>query len=338
MLRQMMCVLAFACMVIAAPIASAQASAQTTCHGKFPNPLTDMCWDCIFPLSVGGAKLWPVAMLDTPNPPLPVCLCGIKPGLEWGFWEPVRLIDVTTKPWCFPGLGGITINPGLYLGTGHTADDHVAGGHASKTAKYQTHFYIYPIFALLEIVTGFNCFENDSFNIAYVTELDPTWQDDTLAAMVYPETVIFDNLISTAACTADCIASSVGLPLDALFWCAGCNGSMYPITGNVGNHETQDQSMKLAAERMLFKMHRTALAWGTMGSAGLCGVYAMPLMKKSQYRMQMVNPVPATSGPLACKPPGASTAIQLTNHVYPVVGEDVTYLVWRKRNCCSRAP
>jgi hypothetical protein len=55
------------------------------------------------------------------NPSLPVCLCGIRPGLSFGFWEPVRLIDVTTKPFCFPNLGGLTINPGMYVGNGHVS-------------------------------------------------------------------------------------------------------------------------------------------------------------------------------------------------------------------------
>lgn len=37
---------------------SAQA-AGPTCHGKFVNPITDVCWSCLFPLSVGGLKIWP---------------------------------------------------------------------------------------------------------------------------------------------------------------------------------------------------------------------------------------------------------------------------------------
>jgi conjugal transfer pilus assembly protein TraU len=110
---------------------------------------------------------------------------------------------------------------------------------------------------------------------------------------------------------------------------------MYPMTGNIGNNDTMDQSMRLAAERMVFKMHRTALAWGTMGDQGLCGKYIMPIMRKQQYRLQMVNPVAATTGRYACQPPGGSTAVQLTSHTYPVVGEDVGYLLWRKRNCCA---
>ena len=40
----------------------------------------------------------------------------------------------------------------------------------------------------------------------------------------------------------------------------------------------------------LFKMHRQGLAWGTAGSRALCGPYIMPILKKSQYRIQMTKP------------------------------------------------
>ena len=38
---------------------SLRAEAAPTCHGKFVNPITDVCWSCLFPLSVGGLKIWP---------------------------------------------------------------------------------------------------------------------------------------------------------------------------------------------------------------------------------------------------------------------------------------
>ena len=31
----------------------------SNCTGKFVNPVTDVCWSCLFPLSVGGLKVWP---------------------------------------------------------------------------------------------------------------------------------------------------------------------------------------------------------------------------------------------------------------------------------------
>jgi conjugal transfer pilus assembly protein TraU len=48
----------------------AQAQGSPTCHGHFPNPITDICWDCFFPLSIGGFDLWPS---DKPDPETPAC-------------------------------------------------------------------------------------------------------------------------------------------------------------------------------------------------------------------------------------------------------------------------
>ena len=28
-----------------------------TCTGKFPNPITDICWSCILPISIGSAPI-----------------------------------------------------------------------------------------------------------------------------------------------------------------------------------------------------------------------------------------------------------------------------------------
>ena len=72
-----------------------------------------------------------------------------------------------------------------------------------------------------------------------------------------------------------------------------------------------------------------------MGSKGLCGKYLMPVMRKQQYRFQATNPNPATKGRYACPPIGASTTFQSPGQVIPAIGEDMGYLVWRKRNCCA---
>ena len=82
----------------------AAASVPAKCTGRFVNPITDVCWSCLFPLSVGALKIFPGERPDTDNPSLPVCACGSplpRIGFAFGFWEPVRLADVTMKPWCF---------------------------------------------------------------------------------------------------------------------------------------------------------------------------------------------------------------------------------------------
>ena len=54
------------------------------------------------------------------------------------------------------------------------------------------------------------------------------WHDDETAFFLNPEAAIFGNPIAQASCATDSIAATAGFPIDALFWCAGCQGSMYP--------------------------------------------------------------------------------------------------------------
>ena len=35
--------------------ALSQATDSLTCTGRFPNPITDICWSCILPISIGSA-------------------------------------------------------------------------------------------------------------------------------------------------------------------------------------------------------------------------------------------------------------------------------------------
>src|SRR3546814_6426677 len=85
----------------------------------------------------------------------------------------------------------------------------------------------------MEIVTDFLCLESGSIDILYISEIDPLWQDSELTAIINPEAVLFANPLALAACAADCVSATVNLPVDEMFWCAGCQGSMYPMNGNV---------------------------------------------------------------------------------------------------------
>lgn len=312
------------------------AVAKNGCVGKFVNPITDICWSCIFPITIGSMPVYSNGNPDTPNPGNPICYCQEGPypriGITIGYWEPTRLVDVTRHPYCFVNLGGAIINMGGSQGTG-TVKSRTGSGRNEST--YQVHWYIYPLIYWLSLITDAVCVEHGSFDVGYITELDPTWNDDELAFILNPEAVLFANPIAQAACAADCVAASSHLPLDALFWCAGCQGSMYPLTGHVQDDESGPQASLLLAERMTFKMHREGLLWGTYGGKAICHIYPMPIMDKSMYRSQMVYPIPTTTSPQGCDPYGRTTAIWGAGHQFPVKGEDFGYLIWRKRNCCA---
>ena len=203
---------------------AAPASAQS-CTGRFVNPISDVCWECLFPISIGPIAIGSVSgVLDTPNPSSPICLCGSpipRIGLSLGVWEPARLVDATRAPWCFPNLGGLTIDPGLPAGRGRTG---AAGGDGAKGSVWHAHYYMYPLLSWIGVLLDLGCLEGGGLDIAWASELDPAWLDDELSFLLNPEAALFANLPAQAACAADCAASSAGLPLDPMFWCAGLPG------------------------------------------------------------------------------------------------------------------
>ena len=74
-------------MAIFIPISS---NASLTCQGHFVNPITDVCWSCILPISIGGfsiGKGGAPKKRDTKNPKSPVCMC--RPPVTVGpfFWQ-----------------------------------------------------------------------------------------------------------------------------------------------------------------------------------------------------------------------------------------------------------
>ncbi len=42
-------------------------------------------------------------MCSKGTPPIPI------PGVSIGFWEPVRLVDITRTPYCMVNLGGVSL-------------------------------------------------------------------------------------------------------------------------------------------------------------------------------------------------------------------------------------
>ena len=323
-----------AAFALAAVFWSGAASAQS-CTGRFVNPISDVCWECLFPITIGPIRIGSASGApDTPNPSSPICLCGSpipRIGLSLGVWEPARLMDVTRTPWCFPNLGGLTIDPGLHAARGRTGS---SGGDGAKGSVWHAHYYMYPLLSWIGVLLDLGCLEGGGLDIAWTSELDPAWLDDELSFLLNPEAALFANLPAQAACAADCAAASAGLPLDPLFWCAGCQGGMYPLTGNVAAHVGGVQASLLAAQRLVYRLHRAGIAWGTSGSAALCQRYPMPIMRKSQYRWQMTEPVPATSPMTGCNPTGRSSVLWETLRELPVAGENFGYLLWRKRTCC----
>jgi len=241
-------------------------------------------------------------------------------------------VDVTRTPYCFVSLGGIKLDPGIRAPEGEIRLQQ----DNTKQSNYQVHWYADPILYWLEVILDNPCLETGSFDVAYITEVDPTWNDDELTMLLNPETFLFGNPIAQAACAGDCVLSSAGFGSNALFWCAGCQGSIYPFNGHVQAHVSHVQASSLLVQRMTAKLHREFLMWGTSGADGLCGIYPEPVMDKTQYKYQMLYPIPQTEkiNGRCCQPYGRTTAIWGAGKSYPYAGEDFAYMIFRKKNCC----
>jgi conjugal transfer pilus assembly protein TraU len=345
---QRMVWLCLSCLCLVSTLLFTPMSHAQGCVGKFPNPITDYCWSCILPITLGSFKIATNGQEDTPNPSNPLCFCpGTPPkfGLSIGFWEPARTVEATLKPYCLISLGGVDLDPGIDAQKGMVQR---ASDSKIPHAFYQVHYYINPLLFWLEVLSDFPCLEQKSLDVAYLSELDPTWADDELSAILSPEVLLFLNPVAMAACTADCIAAStIGFGLPELFWCAGCQGMLLPLNGNVAGHVSGVNSAALLVQRMTAKLHRQGMAWGYSGKDGLCGPYLKPVMDKTDYKMQLTYPIPVTekvnpysNGSNAiiqgkcCIPFGRNTSFYGAGKEFAIKGEDFAFMLFRKRNCC----
>lgn len=324
----------FLAMVMLSLLISGSPTVAGNCNGRFLNPITGICWRCIFPLTLAGVTIFKGDVNDPkPNRRFD-CWCKHPqlltkvPGIPISYFEPVRLVDVTRTPYCLVNLGGLEIMNSGVVDRGDTEETDPGKSHSF----YQVHWYIYPVLYILEVLMDFVCLGDEtSFDVAYLTELDPFWNDDQKNSIINPEAILFGNPLAQAACIADCLSSSAGYPLDQMFWCNGCQGSLYPFSGNIEDHEGGVQASLLATGRFMAKMHRQFLLKGYMGEEGWCGKYSMPIIRKSQYRTQMTYPLPQTD---RCQVFGSTEVTWQPGKEYPYKGEDFGYLIWRKRDCC----
>jgi conjugal transfer pilus assembly protein TraU len=252
-------------------------------------------------------------------------------GMTMGLWNPARLIEIVRNPWCSPALGGHKFsasNVRLISTTGKADFD------ASEMSFFNYHYFAFPLTILLDLFWDGRCNSDGyrDFDLLYVSELDPTWNNDLLAFFTSPETALFANPVAISACVADAAAAATGNPLDALFWCAGAWGHMYPLSGiSPTSYGTDPRITSLLATRATASLHRRGLAWKTSGNDALCGGYIYPFIPKSQYRLSMFYPVAETESNHVI---GETTFKWGAGRTYPGPGEDHLYLLWRWQDCC----
>ena len=362
----------------------------SSCQGRFLNPITDICWSCLFPMFIGPIpmvfnignqkggtivdddKLIPPAMPLVTSGKLPAGTCScvehtpILPiGLMMSYYEPSRFVDVTRTPFCMVGLGGIDMSAGLaglLPAPGYGDEKH---GLETQSSFYQVHWFMDPVMAILGIIdTGCSLGMSKSMDLMFMSEVDPTWNDDSLSIIFSPEVVLFSSLPAQLACGVDCIASSLpNIPLDntllvpspyyirpttptnpasasnpskSLFWCGGCQGALYPLDGNNSDSAYPIQTSILSAEKATGLVHRMGLEDLTTGVVGMCNNLLPDMfMDKSEWKYSLGFPVPQTAyTPSCCNSFGETDALWNSGASFPYTGEDFSYVMYHERDCC----
>lgn len=319
-----------------------------TCPNQFPNFISDICWSCMFPMKMGGLDLKSIGQEDWDTGTKPVCGCSgsATVGVSTSFWEPAIIVDVRTQPGCLTTLGGLQ----LPFGGKQTGANWDRTNSGINQNFRQSTYYVSPIMYLLQAVLDDSCSDRSAFDVAWMSEVDPTWNDDELAMIRAPLAFAFGSIPATIAGAADAVAANAGFPISEIFWYAGSWGPIYPMNGTAVRY-SDDTFGRLITTRMLAMAHDMSELAGLFAKGGgkSYGKSAMctelpsawvpePIMNKRQYKISRIYPVPQTSKikGLCCSPIGRSTLL-----VEPGTGiptnkyKDFGYMVYRKRDCCT---
>lgn len=305
-----------------------------SCQGEMFNPISDPDWNNMYPITIMG-----VSMGEGKNPPLmyvpPVCTCpgpfGIPSyGVGVTFWEPLYISEVERSPGCMSSLGATQILSGY--ASLHSEQISKANGDG-QVSRMQVHWYEYPVMAALDMMKSYGCFSTSGTALMYITEIDPTWQSDEWAAVFSPEAVLFANPLAIASCSIDAVASAVGFPLDAMFWCSGTWGNVYPLSGNPGHTNSNFSSNNLVQSKFLARQARMGLAWQTIGPTATCFSHPNPIWLKSQFRVNQVAPIARKGSPVPVGAPGTFQYPPVTNMP---TRESTVNLIWQGQQCCAR--
>lgn len=312
------------------------------CRGSFPNLITDICYDCMFPISLAGNLMsFGVSGDDYPTSAngSPVCLClsSLAAGIPLSFWEPAFMVDVTNKPGCMPLLGGVDISPPYNaLEYGAEKRNAAVAKSTQKSAFMHANEYVNPVMTALGVVSDSPCLDKRGFDVPYISWADPTWNDDALAMILTPYGYAFAGIPSVAAEMPDAILATFGFPSASLFWVAGSWGPMYPVTGNVAVANSPEQVAHLLVARLFAKLHAAGVMQSTAGQGALesCGALGVPefLMDKRQYKTNRTFPWPDNM----CTPIGRPLMLQEKGAARPQ-DKDYGYFIFRKKDCCAPA-
>lgn len=304
------------------------------CEGAAFNPVTEVAWNGIFPIRVGG-----VAVAQNQNLPdgtngtvNPICICTDSQetylGTEFSFWDIGFLAEVVSDAYCSPTLGMQFSG----LDNGSRAGVNSQDINAPRTFK-QVHWFEFPVFHLLGMLTDLTCLQGGTNLVpGDMTEVMPDHADDFLAAIKDPKVFLVANPIADIACVGkNAIAQMPGgffpAAYDSLFWCQWDN--IYPLSGNVASQHHLTSSAQLVARQLY-----TYTQFGVIQdyTANSCqGVYAA-LMKSSQWRYQLAKPVKSATPFWA----GQSELVWGSGKAPAFRDSNFLFVLFQKKRCCQK--
>lgn len=308
--------------------------------GKIFNPLTDTNWKDMFPIVIGGVNATGASQPPTVNEPA-VCLCPSHffgfpvPGVGLSFWQPSYVVEVTRHPGRLLTLGGADVLGKAFKFEASPQRGNSANSENEGENHQQVHWYAYPLFKIIGLGISSLCTSmQGTFDLAAITEVDPTWQNDLWAIVLSPDAALFAGPIAQLACVADAASAAVWYPLDPLFWCAGSWGSAYPFSSNANTASSDTQTNALELAKFLARESRFGLVLATITPAAMCSSFWSPVWIKTQWRVDPIYPHPIHGHPIYIgQTPIRWGFIPPAN--YPTE-QDSAYLLWQARQCCIR--
>lgn len=314
-----------------------------SCGGSFLNPISEVRWNCMMPISLGGVSFADVSMPEAAaaiiadkaaaGATTPVCTCFDpipRVGLTFGMNIIFRIAEATKDPLCFPSLG-IQLDGG---GFGMAGQD---GGtkNTSQTTFNYTHLLVFAPTELLNLFVDSVCLslsDGTPFSILYLSEFMPQSKSSELALILAPESLLFANPVAQAYCMVDSVLTVFEQSDPIGYWCVGGH-SIFPLS----NHSVETEYVDAAsinASKMLFTLTRLGQIPTCFGANASCSCLPTPIWNKREFRFQLAKPMISSF----CNRMGKPSLIWNTPNLnMPLIknADNLAFLIWRRRDCCA---
>lgn len=319
-------------------------SSHAVCAGTMINPITEVRWSCMFPISLGGVSASTIPVPEaataifadkmTIGAMSPMCTCGDplpRVGLTFSLNSVFRMVESVKDAFCFPSLG-FSIGAGPF----GTAGEFTGTNKASATTFNYTHLLVFVPTLILNLFVDSICMQVSEtyspFSVIGLSEIEPWARSSEMALILAPESILFANPVAQAYCMVDSVLTLAEFTDPIGYWCAGGH-SIFPLS----NHTTEAEYVDAAsinAAKYLFKLARTGQNLSCFGAQAACSCVPSPIWNKMEYRLQIAKPIPD----IFCRrigKPSMTWNIPNKNPALVPSADNLLFLIWRHRDCCA---